>query len=53
VLSTFKSLAHEAIGPEPNPMLLPLEQFINSYGGSTKENLFSLVTNITRLLSGP
>jgi hypothetical protein len=26
VFSTFKHLTNEAIGPEPNPMLLPHEQ---------------------------
>jgi hypothetical protein len=32
VLSMFKSLAHEATGPEPNPMLLPHEQSIYEKG---------------------
>jgi hypothetical protein len=34
-------------------MLLPHEQSINKYGDSIKEILFSLVTNITRLVPDP
>jgi hypothetical protein len=53
VLSTFKSLAHEATGPEPNPMLLPQEQSFNLHESSTKEILFSRVANVTRLVLYP
>jgi hypothetical protein len=49
----LKAYPTKPLDRSPNPMLLPHEQSIYTYGDSIKEILFSRVTNITRLVPGP